>query len=699
MRNYFQSISAAVLVFLAAGCFPAAAQNFTYVQANKIQDASGALLASGQHCAQGVTSLGVPISYQAGGGGLVYRKPVCVNVTNGAIPFLQLANSAATSPLNVAYLFTVTDNNTGDVILSVGPTQVTGSGWSLDNYQPNLAPLAIIQTGPQGPPGPAAVVTSNGSNGDFAVGGNLTYAKLDGMPSMSALSPRFGAKGDGLTDDTNAIQACITWSQSNRGICYLPPAIYRIASGLTITGQAVLRGDSPLANGIAQLRYTGTGDPLTIGTDSALVYGVTLQNIMIVAENGVSARYGINIQGLSEAHWTGVIIGGATSGQFQAGVRFYDSSGIAVDGLLVTNQDGVLGSTAVLFAEGGNLFNNNSNISIEHADMYMQNTMFDVRSCDHCRVFNALNLEAFDYLVNLDNSANTLTNYNTFAVKDSSITANAASYFSHRKLLNINVASGKRANLYLVDFEGNRAILAGGVTNPLQLTVASGNTGGYLNLQVKNNTFIGANGALTGVSSPNALAHLYYGFNHVFAADGATRTPDVVPYALGSSAYYVHEEVPINSGNQQLAWTDINGTRYMAGSSGPSMARPSAGAPVPGAIYGSDQSTPLNTNGFIRVGTAGGLNPVYAVYCDWSGASSVTDLNRNMACFIGGTEIFRLDGSQVKVSNVPFSAPSVTATSGFTAGSLSGLSLTCSGAQTAKPKAITGGLVTAAICQ
>src|SRR5690242_12359425 len=89
---------------------------------------------------------------------------------------------------------------------------------------------------------------------------------------------RFGAVGDGTTDDTAAVQAAINAAIVSGGTVYFPSATYRINSQLTFTNDAgsppqqkALRitGDTPSHNGaspgssapnggsILDLRYSG----------------------------------------------------------------------------------------------------------------------------------------------------------------------------------------------------------------------------------------------------------------------------------------------------------------------------------------------------------------------------------------------------------------------------------------------------------
>jgi len=61
--------------------------------------------------------------------------------------------------------------------------------------------------------------------------------------------PAFGARGDGTTDDTAAIQATLTAATAVGGVCYLPPGIYKITTNLVMTSPISLVGSGRPMNG------------------------------------------------------------------------------------------------------------------------------------------------------------------------------------------------------------------------------------------------------------------------------------------------------------------------------------------------------------------------------------------------------------------------------------------------------------------
>lgn len=64
------------------------------------------------------------------------------------------------------------------------------------------------------------------------------------IPFLNVKDPQFGAKGDGLTNDTAAIQAALTQAAILGGAVYCPAGTYVIGSGLTLPSGGHLFGES-----------------------------------------------------------------------------------------------------------------------------------------------------------------------------------------------------------------------------------------------------------------------------------------------------------------------------------------------------------------------------------------------------------------------------------------------------------------------
>ncbi len=88
----------------------------------------------------------------------------------------------------------------------------------------------------------------------------------------------FGAVGDGVTDDTAAIQAAID-SAYNRTLC-IPSGTYSISSALNIISNIKVVGDG---QGATLIKYTGTNDDISlvdIESDNVTIKDLSLENFI-----------------------------------------------------------------------------------------------------------------------------------------------------------------------------------------------------------------------------------------------------------------------------------------------------------------------------------------------------------------------------------------------------------------------------------
>ncbi len=145
---------------------------FVALTASRIQGATGGPLSSGTLNIQPTDGSNNPITASAGGvGGQITTNPIAIPVTNGAIPSgTFVADTALTRPANISFRLTIRDA-TGTAIstlklvqpssvLSVAGQATPAASWcstsagvtscNLDAYQPDVAPQAVVQLGPQG---------------------------------------------------------------------------------------------------------------------------------------------------------------------------------------------------------------------------------------------------------------------------------------------------------------------------------------------------------------------------------------------------------------------------------------------------------------------------------------------------------------------------------------------------------------------
>ncbi len=172
------------------------------ITGSQLRDSSGALISNATITWSPVDGNGNPISFRSGGqNGQVIRTPVTVPVSNGGFA-ITLPDVSLCSPSNVGFSVTVTDLETGDVILGpagyncVQPSSelyaaswCTASGGNFDQYTPNLpsVPIVFNAGGPLsgiGPPGGPGSPGQNGESATIAIG-PTTLLPAGSAPTVS----------------------------------------------------------------------------------------------------------------------------------------------------------------------------------------------------------------------------------------------------------------------------------------------------------------------------------------------------------------------------------------------------------------------------------------------------------------------------------------------------------------------------------
>lgn len=194
---------------------------------------------------------------------------------------------------------------------------------------------------------------------------------------VSVKDSPFNAKGDGVTDDTAAIQAAIT-AAGAQGLIHIPAGTYRIAAGITVAENIVLRGEGPKASiikpvgsfdaftftsasegaGLRDIGFDGggmTGGSLVVFNNS---HRGSLSNIVATSPfNGIYATK-VNVLSMRELWFNGI------RGAF--GVQCYgDASNrsdvIDMSNVILSCADNTVGATGILI--DGNV----NTVDIRHA--------------------------------------------------------------------------------------------------------------------------------------------------------------------------------------------------------------------------------------------------------------------------------------------------------------------------------------------
>ena len=331
-----------VIAFLLSLTAVAGAQ--VSISASSVRDAFNAPYPSARLC---FTPVDGTLTARGFRNGATQVIPVqrCGLVTAGV---LQSGLTLVPTPVGIYYHITVVAAVSNLVLRDMGLTPITGSSWTLDTYDPSLsvipvstltygatatgapgsgayctlagtAPNYVLNctvpqgaTGATGPTGLSGSVSAAGaagtvqtSNGAGGLGSVAAPVKVDGngdvttptsvlhngTAPLDVMSPACGAVGDGVTDDSTAIQACVTYAEAHgfHVIKFPTPSLcYKVTKSINMTGvtNLWLVGDG---------KSSGFPSPTVYGS-STVCHALTEAYPVIDLTNGyLSGIIGLNI--------------------------------------------------------------------------------------------------------------------------------------------------------------------------------------------------------------------------------------------------------------------------------------------------------------------------------------------------------------------------------------------------------------------
>jgi hypothetical protein len=307
---------------------PIVAQNWSAVQASKIQDAGGNLLASGSLCFQGTNSQGQYISFQAGGGGQVLMRPVCTAVSNGGIGTFQVPNPANTLPQYVEYEITVKSG--AQTLIDDKCVQFTGSPFNFDNYTPTGCG-----------PSPLNPISGYSVNGNLGVNGNLSVTG-----SVTG--------GSGLGNNKQVIDETTmsgsTWAQrvntANTAICTASGSTGGVINALAEWGGTIDQNVTLGASGCAVELWIGMG--------------------IYTEQSGVGFFYWANSGAIGRGIFATAIAGNGTSPMMQQ-VNTSNQVGIKISNMTVGN---FVNTSAPVKTDMALYFPQVSNLQLDRLNVY-----------------------------------------------------------------------------------------------------------------------------------------------------------------------------------------------------------------------------------------------------------------------------------------------------------------------------------------
>ena len=188
------------------------------------------------------------------------------------------------------------------------------------------------------------------------------------IAGASANVKDFGAAGDGITDDTAAIQAAFAHICSINGHVYFPSGTYIVSSGLVINADGVtISGDG---NGTTIKRNFAAGDLLLIAKDdptSDTIFNITMNSIRFDSSVACTSGAMISVKEAAYHNYNNISIQNGFIGFYGGGLRacFIDNIHIRSGQLYGANTSG---SRYMLLDKGPGL-----NAFSENTETYISN--------------------------------------------------------------------------------------------------------------------------------------------------------------------------------------------------------------------------------------------------------------------------------------------------------------------------------------
>ena len=212
---------------------------------------------------------------------------------------------------------------------------------------------------------------------DVVATGGTTARSLQDRFSEVINVKDHAAKGDGVTDDTPAIQAAINAGGSNCAI-YFPPGTYLVTSTLTVSSDRVhITGAGPYAT-ILLFAPISHDTCLSITNGASVIYQGSVSNLAFFSNDSTHTKIAIDLADSSGYRLENIVIGGGVT---VSGSNYW-SGGSGSIGLQVRGRE--FGQVRNLYAFADRPVyitdNPNSSIDIDHfhfQDLYLgSNTTF-----------------------------------------------------------------------------------------------------------------------------------------------------------------------------------------------------------------------------------------------------------------------------------------------------------------------------------
>lgn len=181
----------------------------------------------------------------------------------------------------------------------------------------------------------------------------------------------FGAKGDGVTDDTLAIQAAIDSFTTGNGAVFFPVGSYRVTNTITVSKNRIhLRGSGSLAS---QIIYapTANGSCLRLSAGASVLFQGSVTGLSFYSFDSTYTKTAIEIVDTSGYLIEDIVVGGSIVAV--PGSTFW-SGGAGSRGIWVRGREAAKLSRLYMYADKPIQISTNPNFSISIDHFHFQDT-------------------------------------------------------------------------------------------------------------------------------------------------------------------------------------------------------------------------------------------------------------------------------------------------------------------------------------
>lgn len=242
---------------------------------------------------------------------------------------LIVVSSAGFAPGNPIYIVNANGSFYESRIVATVPdgTHITVTVNLTNSYDPNSAvsksPIEIV---------------------DARAGATTLKARLDILGGRVFNVKDYGAIGDGVANDSTAIQAAINAAKAVQGTVFLPPGLYLIGTTtlyLTTTGAT---GGDPVSIKIigagteaSTIRYTGSGTAISSGTTINGGESIVIEDLTIIGNGSTGSARGLHLK----RYWHASSIRNVRIESFAGtGLHLHRCFALVVDSCTILNNGG-----------------------------------------------------------------------------------------------------------------------------------------------------------------------------------------------------------------------------------------------------------------------------------------------------------------------------------------------------------------------